>query len=399
MAAHGPRYSGHRLGARSHRSVVRRVLRPLDITPVGNDEHGRRAWAPTSRRPVLRSVAIVVGSVGVFAVALLALALVARGASGASSALSTLSHLAGVIGSVPLGYALSRLSPARIWPVVTVAGTALVLFAPLLITDTVLLDTGRSLLSVSLGWGISAPDTGWAVPTTIGLLRIGYFTLLAVGCTMMAGTVIRRGATRDKFVALAPAALPVGLLAAIGLVSPNLHLVVPTPVQTVCDQPGPGLQVCVASDDHALLGDISATVGTLASLAPPTQPVLITIPLETNSTEATIWLPEVAHASTRQEFDQQVARSVAYGLLAPGDCSVIENTDVPDEYWRGVLSKMLTLIGAAPEQTGVVEASGEPVYGNGYDQLESLSAEEFRDWLSVHIDEVRDCSLTAEQLP
>ncbi|WP_043651915.1 hypothetical protein [Cellulosimicrobium cellulans] len=349
---------------------------------------------------LIRSLALVIGAVSLGSVAILALIVAARGADGIGAVLSTVSHVAGVIAAVPLGFVLARVSPARTWPLVTLAGTALVLFLPLLVTDTLMVDTGRSLLSVSLSWGIAAPDTGWTVPATIALLRMGYFALLALACALLAGAVVRRGSTRDKVRALAPAAMPVGLLAVIALGSPNLHLVTPTPVEMVCGEPTEKTRVCVADDDHALLPDISRTVETLASVAPPTSPVLVSSPTgSAGSDPSTILLPEIANATTRSGFDRQVARETSLALLSPGDCDALEDADVPAEYWRGVLSKMLTTVGVPPEQTGIVEDSGAPVYGNGYDRLAPLSTPDFADWLTQHLDQVRDCSLTEDQLP
>jgi hypothetical protein len=248
-------------------------------------------------------------------------------------------------------------------------------------------------MAVSLVWGISAPGTGWGVPPNIALLRIGYFLVLAIACTAMAGATGRKGSIRELAGALLPAGAPLAVLAGVVALSPGLPLVRAIDANPVCSRAVPDVQVCLGSDDRSLLPDVVRTARTTVSLIPPTNLVLAA-PRSAHVTSGgpEIALPDIVDASTHSGFDQQVARAFAIHALSAADCP-------GNDYRYAVLSRVLVEAGAQPEEVGIFEETGKPSYGRGYERLAMLSRREFAAWLDEYLPHLRDCSLRDEDLP
>lgn len=350
---------------------------------------------------LVRAVTLAVAAASIMAVGVITVAVKAAGADGQPLILDLASHLAGVLAAVPVGMLIARTSPARMWPLLTLAGGGLVLLAPAILTDTVLRGTGLSTMSVSLVWGMPVPDTGWTVPVTVSLLRLGYFAIVFAAATLMAGTAVRKGSRTDKARAVAPALAPAVVLVVIGMCSPQLLLAVPEHSAPACTTTPGGVQVCLGHDDRALLTDVATTVNAYTDLVSDSPYRVATAPLPSVSGDAqVIWLPEIAHAASRSDYDRQVAGNVVLALINPRNCSEVHPDEpAPAEYWRGVFSKLLMVTGVEPEANGISEDTGELSYGDGYDRLAPLSTQDFSAWLSTHIDAVRACTLSEDDLP
>lgn len=314
-------------------------------------------------------LSVATAAAAVLAVAVFAVLYPWRGAFLGPTVLGVLSHLCGIVAAVPLGLLLARVAPRRLWPVVTLLGTAVVLFLPLLLTDGLLRGTGYSAYSISPVWGIVAPEDGWLVPWSIALLRIGYFGALFVACTFAAGAPGRRGDRRERAATLGTLAVPVALVVAVTTLSPRLPLVVPGPIEYECEEVGE-VTVCLPHDDRSLIPELADIAGTLAAVVPDADLVVTSEGDTTGARRRSLAvIHDVDWIASEPDYWHEAARAIGVALLDPEDCEVVESGPVPREYWRGVLSRMLVMVDLPPEKVGNDEATGEPVYPNGYEEL------------------------------
>lgn len=361
---------------------------------------------PTSGRSVssivgrmVASLCAVVASTGLIATLILVAITAGRGAAGAPPVAELLATLAGVSAAAPVGFAVARVSSPRLWPIATLAGSAFLLLFPWLLNETVLPNTGLSSLSVSLVWGLPLPEIGWEVPFSIAALRFGYFLLLGIAFTAMAGACLRRGQARDLLRVVGPGTIPLTVLNVVVLVSPRLPLVEPTPIERTCIEPAARVSVCVPVQDQALLGEVSNAVGSMADLVPPPEPVTFTYPIHQDLVpDGEARLPEPSRYQTRELFWHDMSREVAATLIDPV-CRDWQGSATTSTSWQGVRSKLMTEVGSEPEQTGIDESSEEPAFGDGYSGFAVMSRAEFSTWLDAHLDEVRACSLPETDLP
>lgn len=336
----------------------------------------------------------------------------AGGAPGSIPLASLVASFAGIATAVPLGLVLGAVIPRWGWPLTALVLGLLVWYLPLILNETLLVGTGRATRLVSLTWGMDVPQPGLAEPLGISLLRIGYFVLLMVMTIVAFSTV---GASlrplRKAAVALGAVAIPVLVMAGIGMASPRLPLVVTSGQPGDCTTlANARTQICVFEAHRELMPVILGIAEPLSQVLGASVPADVREGASRADDAAVVTLPVVL-PGTEEEYRGWVVQRLVEPLFDFSACGLGEDDGTQSTQesedaaarWTVMIDigdRLSSAAGVAPRAGGVLDDGSDAyVYSEAFLQLQSLSDDAFGAWYRDHAEQIRACEITPEMLP
>lgn len=320
------------------------------------------------------------------------------------STLTTLSSLT-IVASVMGAVIASR------WMVIILPlGMLAVLVIGPLLTDTILVNTGRSALLPAPVWNNDFPSLGWTIEPMVAVYRAVFFVVIAmaslkVGRYVLDGVNARRW-TRDPvlvscsiiavIMAFAPLALPMALVRGDGQ-------------SMVCSQTSRQVVVCVHPADRNLLGDIANAGYSVLDLAPQTRVTLREhvggTPWDSDAGTAIFATP--ANGMSRAALTKEIQRAVAETVTGSAQCAVVHSSlEGSRELTEGervldiVRQEILIRLGSA-DPIGANVETGDRVYRSSSDFASALGEytdAQFADWFTEHREILQSCTASKAQV-
>ncbi|MBT1179303.1 hypothetical protein [Bifidobacterium vespertilionis] len=277
-----------------------------------------------------------------------------------------------------------------------------------LLTNTFLVNTGRSALLPAPIWGNDFPSPGWRLEPMTGAYRIAFFTvlataMLAAGRNALDGEDGRRWA-RDLML------WPCAIMATVMAITPLFH---PMPLiradgqSPICSDVSVQVIVCMHPADRQLSGEVAAAASRVLELAP--QPH-VTVNEHFGSMD---WVVSAETATFRapsggesrdgivREVQRAVAESVAGRMQCatvrvPGAVGEAAEVSEPEDVLISVQQEIRVRLGNA-DAIGVNPETGEKTYRRPNDLSDALSRltdAQFADWFARHRAALQSCTAT-----
>ena len=279
---------------------------------------------------------------------------------------------------------------------------ALVLLPTYLIDVPLLGDTGASLESVTYIWDHSYPGRGEMLIWQLEAFRMGFFGLVGVAAWRAATGLgeWRAAADRRALASLAVLTVPTAIAVAASLLNPPLTA--PDPADRVRCADDHGLTLCLYAVDEPNRELTARTLAPFAAVLPPEQLVF------TQDLDAPGMSTGRIGGEPADRLELEV-RSIALGLVTvttvPEPPACHEPPPGTEGLQQAVARQLLLRQGRDAAQPDVRALwLGLPEAQESHNaeldaRLDHLSDGEFRTWFSAHQAVLRDCTLTAGQLP
>ncbi|NMN01172.1 hypothetical protein G1C96_1757 [Bifidobacterium sp. DSM 109958] len=277
-----------------------------------------------------------------------------------------------------------------------------------MLTNTVLTNTGLSALMPAPLWGNDFPMPGTEIVPASSLYRIALFAALGLAALRVGRDVLDDVGRRDRVTDV-----PLWIGAAVAVAMTVASIVVPMPLvrhdgrTEVCSDASARVTVCVHPADRGLVGVIADTAHRVIALAPLPH---VTVAeqfsgAEWRNAEDAAMFPAPAGGagaeSIAAEIRQTMVQSVAGRMRCPAPVvgegrALSEGENVLSVVQQEILARL-----GGSTTSGVDVETGETVSRRGgalADALARLDDARFADWFTRHGELLRSCEATEAQV-
>ncbi|OZG58489.1 hypothetical protein BTIS_0858 [Bifidobacterium tissieri] len=371
---------------------------------------GRMAYQGYSRVFLPRMMVLVFVAVSGFIIGLLPLTIhVANRASWGSVDVLSLSSSCLVLCCVAVcSISLGALLSTR-WAVVLVPTImGFIVLLPVLVNQTVLVNTGLSSLQAAPVWMDDFPTLGWAVTAQTNLMRIALYLLLSCAVVRLSW----RNLNGERILTDATAWLCAILSLAIvvgSLVNPA-PLVRRDAARLVCKAVTQNAELCMHPADAIMEDMLSQAMKRTLTVVPESVRLQVVegdsgSRIDGSDSRSDIRATYIMFTGEENVDESQnvIISSLAYRLSGQEECPVNEQSSdedmARDEIVMALESSIAFRSGGSRIPVGVGEESGKPVYSEFQGRFDRLSDAEFVQWYADKSTMINTCTLSEKDLP
>lgn len=291
-----------------------------------------------------------------------------------------------------------------------IAGPAVSLIVAVLpaILNPMFGSSGRSTRQASIVWLNDFPFPGWSITTQTSVFRILLFVLVVAGSVLVVSALVQRLRDRRLWAGVAAWAVVSVMVGASVALSPNL--VTRDENELVCTEVG-GLEVCLLPEYRSLAAQVVSVAQEALEVAGSRDQPLILVQTSAEpgpEQEGTATFSLLSVDSPR-ELRARVGSAVADALSGGQACStrLIEAgmpADLPEtlaislDLQRSLASAIESRVGIQTTAEQVEEDTGTNLAVDPSGVFVSMGDDELRIWMATHTGQIRDCTLTVEDI-